>query len=332
MIISGGFLSRKYGSAPRGPKRRAGKARRREHSGKGRLTLAAVGALCAATAMARGLAGQAPPNIAQARLAYQATVSEAEAARLSLEARDGQWTEVMDSLAAIRARGDDARLTQWFARAETLAGARSTAAERFEERTGAAQAAGGLLAAVLDQEIERLVAASDTASAGSFRDINAIVGDLEIERDQLVRESTVTVQVVALSSITIDPIDGPDDIIAKAELLEHRARQANENILDIDDQLGTLRERERFNRSRRDNLSELGRFDDNRLPVGPAGRGPDPVPVVGVAPGDSSAARRPRPIEDQIRGLERLRSDLESFRDQLSARAVSFRNVAGEDA
>ena len=238
----------------------------------------------------------------------------------------------MDSIAAARIRGDEEGRTQWFARAEALADARSTAAERYEGLVGAAQTAGGRYATALDQEIGRLVVAADTASALTFRDINAIVGDLGVERDQLVRESTVTVQAVALSSITIDPIDGPDDILAKAELLEHRARQANVNILDIDEQLGTLRERERFNRSRRDNLSELGRFDDNRLPVGPAGRGPEPDPVIGVTPGDSTAIGRPRTVEDQIRGLEGLRRDLVGFRDQLMARAGSFRNVAGEDA
>ena len=297
-----------------------------------RTALTTVGVLCAALTLPGGLFGQTPPSLSQVRLDYQSSVSEAEAARFAFEARDGQWAEVMDSIAAARARGDEARRTQWFARAEALAGARSTAAERYEERTRAAQGAGALLAAVLDREIERFVVASDTASALTFRDLNAIVGDLEVERDQLVRESTITVQAVALSSITIDPIDGPEDILAKAELLEHRARQANDNITDIDVQLGTLRERERFNRSRRDNLSELGRFDDNRLPVGPAGRGPGPDPVVGVSQGDSTSIQRSRTLEDQIRGLENLRTNLANFRDQLTARAVSFRNVAGEDA
>ncbi len=298
----------------------------------GTSTLATVGVLCAAMIVPGGLSGQTPATLSQVRLDYQAAVSEAEAARFAFEARDGQWTQVMDSIAATRARRDEEGRTQWFARAEALADARSTAAERYEDRIGAAQSAGGRLAAVLDQEIERLVAAADTASALTYRDINAIVGDLGLERDQLVRESTVSVQAVALSSITIDPIDGPDDILAKAELLEHRARQANANILDIDEQLGTLRERERFNRSRRDNLSELGRFDDNRLPVGPAGRAPVPDPVIGVISGDSTAIQRPRTVEEQIRGLEGLRSDLVGFRDQLMARAGSFRNVAGEDA
>ncbi len=296
------------------------------------LTFAALAVLCACAMLPAGLSGQTPPNLSQIRLDYQSAVSEAEAARFALEARDGQWTEVMDSIAAARTGGDEAGRTRWFVRAEALADARSTAAERYEERVQAAQDAGGLLAAVLDQEIERLVVAADTASAVTYRGINAIVGDLEVERDQLVREGTMVVQAVALSSITIDPIDGPDDILAKAELLEHRARQANDNIADIDEQLRTLGERERFNRSRRDNLSELGRFDDNRLPVGPAGRSPDPAPVVGVTTGDSTATQRPRTLEDQIRGLERLRGDLVGFRDQLTARATSFRNVAGEDA
>ena len=295
------------------------------------LTLAAVVALCTAFSAAGSLEGQSAPNLIQVRLDYQSTVSEAEAAGFAFEARDGQWTEIMDSIAAARIRGDDEGRTQWFARAEALAGARSTARERFEERTRAAQSAGGRLAAVLDREIERLVAAADTASPLAFRDINAVVGDLELERDQLVRESTVTVQAVALAAITIDPIDGPEDILAKAELLEHRARQANDNISDIDEQLVTLRERERFNRSRRDNLSELGRFDDNRLPVGPPGRGPGTDPLVGVAPGDSTTVQRPRPLEDQIRGLENLRAGLMRDRDQLRIRASRFREVAGED-
>ena len=293
---------------------------------------AAAGVLWITLLLPGALWGQVPPNLSQVRLAYQSTVSEAEAARFALEARDGQWTEVMDSIAAARARGDDEGRTQWFVRAETLADARSTAAERYEERIQAAQSAGGRLAAVLDREIERLVVAADTASPLTFRDLNAIVGDLEVERDQLVRESTLVLQAVALASITIDPIDGPEDILAKAELLEHRARQANENIADIDERLRTLGERERFNRSRRDNLSELGRFDDNRLPVGPAGRSPGPDPVLGVSPGDSTATQQPRLLGDQIRGLERLRADLVSFRDQLTVRAVSFRSVAGADA
>ena len=306
---------------------------RTEHRGPwDRLTLTTVVALCAAITAPGTLSGQTPPNLSQVRLDYQSAVSEAEAARFAFEARDGQWTEVMDSIAAARAREDEAGRTQWFARAEALAGARSTAAERYEERTRTAQGAGGRLAAVLDQEIERLVAAADTASPLTFRNLNAFVGDLELERDQLVIESTVTVQAVALSSITIDPIDGLEDILAKAELLEHRARQTDDNIADIDEQLSTLRERERFNRSRRDNLSELGRFDDNRLPVGSPGRGPETDPVVGVAPGDSTTVQRLRTPEDQIRELQSLRADLVSFRDQLRARAVSFRDVAGVDA
>ena len=174
---------------------------------------AAAGVLWITLLLPGALWGQVPPNLSQVRLAYQSTVSEAEAARFALEARDGQWTEVMDSIAAARARGDDEGRTQWFVRAETLADARSTAAERYEERIQAAQSAGGRLAAVLDREIERLVVAADTASPLTFRDLNAIVGDLEVERDQLVRESTLVLQAVALASITIDPIDGPEDIL-----------------------------------------------------------------------------------------------------------------------
>ncbi len=298
----------------------------------GSSQLRAVVVLSAVTAAGGSLAAQTPANLTQLRLDYQAAEHEAEAAELAFEARDGRWAEVMDSITASRARGDDEVRARWFAQAEALAGARSAARERFEERARIAQDTGALLAALLDQEIERLVAAADTASPLGFRNINAIVGDLEIEWDRLVRESTSTVQAVALSSISIDPIDGPDDILAKAELLEYRGQQADENIRDLDDQLGTLRERERFNRSRRDNLSELGRFDDNRLPVGPAGRGPDPDPVVSVAPSDSTVVEWPRTLEDQIQGLERLRQDLVSFRDQLRARAVSFRSVAGVDA
>ena len=293
--------------------------------------LRAAVALLTMTIAGGSLAAQAPVNLTQARLAYQAAELEAEAARLAFEARDHQWTEVMDSITASRDRGDDEMRATWFAQAETLAGARSAARERLEEQSRLVRDRGGRFATLLDQEIERLVQAADTASALSFRNINAIVGDLEVERDQLVRESTANVQDVALASISIDPIDGPDDILAKAELLEYRAQQADENILDIDNQLGTLRQRERFDRSRRDNLSELGRFDDNRLPVGPAGRGPDPDPVVSVAPADSVAVDWPRTLEDQIEGLERLRRDLVSFRDQLRARATSWRSVAGAD-
>lgn len=274
-------------------------------------------------------AAVAQANIQQVRLDHRAALSAADAAGFAFEAQDRRWTEAMDSIKAARARGDEDGLARAWARAEALQADRGSAIDRYEKMTREAQEAGVLLATVLDSEINRLVVAADTAGAATFQSISALVLDLEFERDRLERESTTAVQAVALASITIDPPDGPEDIIAKAQLLERRADQAEDLISLIDEELRTLRNRERLERSRRDNRSARERFDDTRLPTGTSSRSNMAEAREGVAASDSTAVQRPRTVEERIRGLENLRAGYVRDRDQLRARAASFRTVAG---
>lgn len=301
--------------------------RKRTDRSPGGFSLAAVvffGAMLVAPA-----AAAAQANIQQVRLDHRAALSAAEAAGFAFEAQDRRWTEALDSIASAGARGDEDARDRARARAEALQAERRAAIDRYEQTTRKAQEEAAVLATVLDREINRLVAAADTASAGTFENISAIVLDLEFERDQLERESTTTVQAVALAQITIDPPDGPEDIIAKAQLLESRADKADDIIAGVDDELVALRNRARLQRARRDNQSARERFDDTRLPTGTSRRNSGTEAREGVAASDSTAVQGRRTVEDRIRGLESLRAELLSWRDQLRARAVSFRTVAG---
>ena len=271
------------------------------------------------------LHGQASPMVVQLRLEYREALSTLEAAVAAFEVVDSRFNQALDELTVAKESGDENRLDRAYAAAQAAAPPIRVAMARVRERNEAAEEARARLGEGLEDELDRLYAGEDTVPIEVLADLRITIVDMENELDE-VRGSLVgfSVQPAIRAQLTIDPTDGPSDILNKADLLERRAARLTTNISEIDDRLEELRKRQRLQRARNTALAGVRLFDDSRVPVGPPGQAGAQTPPGGVgAPAQT--------IEEQIRGLEQFREPLVTLRDQILDRADQFRVLAGAE-
>jgi hypothetical protein len=270
-------------------------------------------------------------DLNQLRREFELARSGIELAVRELNVYEGRWEEAYDSIQTAKRRQDDGALEMAYARAHGLSDDRSLAKQAEDSAASALDEARRRLEDGINREIRVLELAMDTATVSHQEEIDLLIEGLERELVDLQRGEEFRIQTAAIALITIDPIDLPEDIIAKAELLERRARQAQETIDDLDERLVELNDRLRRERRRRDSRRSIERFDDNRIPVGdPAQAASEHSGDPGVASGDSTVVQRPVTIEEQIRALETLRFQFVRDRDEFLGRARSFRARARE--
>ncbi|RMH19680.1 MAG: hypothetical protein D6701_04690 [Gemmatimonadetes bacterium] len=294
----------------------------------------ALGALLlAAAAAAVPLGAQSgPPDLDRLRLEYQAAVSALRAAQDALALTDRDWQAWIDSVDVARSAGDDGRYARAQARVQEISPSRASAIDRVERLADAVREARDRLRAGLASRLARLYVEADSASPARFRELQAQVRDLENQVAELDREDDLTQRSVTLAHIAIDPIDGPEDILAKAEILDRRARQLEIELEDVDRRLTDLEGRARFRRIHRDALANTDRFGDGAVPIGSQTRRTrDADGEAGIVPGDSARAGQPLTLEEQIARLRAYRAQLEQAHDELLGRAREFRRVAGPE-
>jgi len=114
--------------------------------------------------------------------------------------------------------------------------------------------------------------------------------------------------------------------------LEYRADQHEARLEDVDDRLEVFRQDLQRNRRVSDFLSGLDRFGDTRLPVGSPGTQTNPPPdPEQLPPGADSLSVEVRPLtlDERIRSLEALRTELEERIEVIRDKAARFRARAG---
>lgn len=120
--------------------------------------------------------------------------------------------------------------------------------------------------------------------------------------------------------INIAPGDTPDDIRAKADLLERQAARHDGLLVDIQAQIELHERRLRHARMAQDFGADLSRFDDLRVPVGT----PD------AASEQSEGLTGPEELSQRLEELNRSREFLIERRDVALARAEEFRQRIGD--
>ncbi len=299
-----------------------------------RMLLAVLLVVGLGSARAEAAHAQTPAGLVQLRGEYQGALSTLEAALAAYSVAESRFHQALDSVTAARESGDEGR----HERALTVAQAQAQPVRGREDRvrrtTERVEEAREHLVDGLEAELERLYGVEDTTSLAELAGLRATIADMENELDE-VRPSLAgfEVQPAILVQLRIDPTDGPNDILNKADLLERRAARHAAQIRDVEDRLTELGRRLRLQRIRRTNIAGLNRFDDASVPVGSAGQtGTQSRGGEAIAPTDSTGVLlRPQTIEEEIRSLEQLRDDLVALRERILDQAASFRARAGGD-
>jgi hypothetical protein len=290
----------------------------------GARLLLAVAMAVATLGSARPAAGQSTEEVlVQRRLEYQAAKDAYEAARSAFSVVERQFSAALEQVGRARRAGDDAALEDAYALAQDRSAPYSSQEERVNEARQRVAEARRALIDVITVRLGELFDRMDQATSAQERnELDALWRDLRNEQEELEDEQGggLTLTPVVLPEITFDPRDGPEELEAKAQLLDRRAAVADTIIADVDDRIDALNERLRIERQRRDFLANADRFDDTRVPVvSSEGAGERP------AAADSTVANRPVTLEERLQALQGYREQLVSYRDQLLIRARQFR-------
>ena len=263
-------------------------------------------------------------EMGQARASHQAALA-------AFNVLDRQFSQALDEVRAARRSGDNARLERAYALAQDRSVPHRAQEARLTEAAAALVRARLALIDALAGRMEELVRNMDAVGSGEQRArLNVLFMDHQRELQGLESEAADTFRIdpVVLPEIAFDPRDGPDELSAKAELLERRAADADSVIVDTDRRIQDLNRRVRIERQGRDFLAGAERFDDTRVPVVAA----RPTPGQRPASDSTVAGARPQTLEERIEALTQYRVQMEAYRDELRVRARQFRLRVGSVA
>ena len=269
--------------------------------------------------------------VVQRRLELRAARAAHQAALDAFNVLDRQFIQALDEVRASRRSGDNARMDRAAALAQDRSVPRGAQEVRLRDAVAALVRARQGLVDILTVRMEELVRTMDaTGSAEQRGRLNVLFADhqRELEGLEAEAEDTFRLNPVALPEIVFDPRDGPDELRAKAELLERRAADADSVLVDTERRIQELNRRLRIERQGRDFLAGAERFDDTRVPVVTGRPGGERTPV-----SDSTVSgARPQTLEERIQALTEYRRQMESYRDELRVRAQQFRLRVGSVA
>jgi hypothetical protein len=272
-------------------------------------------------ALAAGLCAVLP-SAATSQDVEQSEYRAAESAyNAALSARDLErdlLDDALDEVTEARQSGDQARYER------ALAIYQDQARELEQSDRELVDAAGRLdqvrrsyLLSVLD-ELDELYEELPQAPDARGRDlIGRRINILLADANQL--ERPIEIDDDPFPAINIEPGDTPDEIRAKADLLERYARRHDLLLLDIDAQIDLLEQRQRHARMVRDFGADLSRFGDLRVPMGrPDATSDNAEDLIG---GEE--------LSQRLEELQQSREFVIERRDIARARAEEFRQRIG---
>ena len=275
---------------------------------------------------------QETSNILVLEPEYRQAQGEHLAAYNALVAIEGRLNQTFEDLDRARDAGDDAGVERAYNLVLQLSGEQRELTLRLNEKAGELRAARALLIRAYRQRVEELITqVSATQDRAERESLAAILEDANNRRLELLGEEEPETVLEPMRDITIGPTDTPRDILRKAGTLDYRAQQYEARLEGLDLRLEELRQDLRSSRRVSDFLSDMERFGDTRLPVGPPGTQTTPPPDPGQLPpaADSLGVEtRPMTLDEMIRSLEMVRGELAERIQLIRDRADRFRVLA----
>lgn len=296
--------------------------------------------LLMALSLALFLAGQFSGASAQEELTlpelegqYRAAVLGYEEAFEVLEVVTSQYDRARQNFANAIAADDEAAMNRAYAENLRIAGRRRQAQRRVEDKVEELREARGQLLDATAQFLEELLAQADTASDPvDQRALATFVTDTGNRITELRSLEDPPVTLDPVPDITAEPRDGPEDLRAKATILEVTASQYEEQYAYYGRQLEGLRRDQSLLRRSGDFLADFTRFDDPAVPVGPPGARTVPPPgQLQPPPGADSLGVEGGflTLEERIQALEVLQEEIIQGIQTIRVRAQTLRRLAG---
>ncbi|HSG07276.1 MAG TPA: hypothetical protein VLA36_02895 [Longimicrobiales bacterium] len=286
---------------------------------------ALVSVLCALCGIPLPASAQtAEQLVVERRLELVAARAAFEAARGAFNVVERQFSAALEEVARARRQGSDDALERAYAQAQDRSVPYRDRETRLGEAREALVRARQAVIEIIEIRLEQLVEEMDAARSAQQRErLDILWRDLATELQQLEAEAgdTFRLEPVVLPEVASDPRDTPEDIQAKAAILERQAVVADTLIQEKEREIQALTARLRNQRQRRDFVAGTDRFDDTRVPV-----------VAGAPTGERTPSsdstvvgQRPITLEERIQMLQDYVEQLASYRDQLLIRAQVFR-------
>ncbi|MEX2530248.1 MAG: hypothetical protein WD960_05690 [Gemmatimonadota bacterium] len=282
--------------------------------------------LIPATATAQLPIGEAEALYRQALEAYEEVFEAHQEARQiheilldrQIEAqRSGDEEQIIEALARVHYQG-------W----EIVRLDRQLQAAAEELRAGASE-----LRRTLNAREQRLLDQFERVALPGERDrilreiANLRIRYLEVEEQvgsELVTEARM------LPELAVAPRDGPQELLAKASLMENFARQYDALLVSIDREITTRERQLQQERGREDFMAGISRFGDDEL-VGGSGALPRPQ-VTGTGAGDVPIEfpdLEELTLEEHVAWLRGYRDLIAGWRDEALGQAQRFQQLAG---
>jgi hypothetical protein len=264
---------------------------------------------------------------------YRGAMAGYEEAFEVLEVLESQFDRASQDLAGAIAAGDEETMNEAYAETQRIGPQRRQAQRRVEEKAEELRRVRLRLLDATARYLEDLLAEAATEpDSAAQRTLATFIADTRNRISELRSLEDPQVTLEPEPEINPEPRDGPDEYRAKANILEVRLGQYQEQYVFNQEQLDGLRRDQRLLRRSGDFLADFARFDDPTLPVGLPGSRSVPNPgQISPPPGaDTTRAEgRPLTLEERIQALELLQEEIARRIDNIRIRAATLRRLAG---
>lgn len=263
---------------------------------------------------------------------YRAVLAEYEGAFELLEVLESQFDGASQALTDALAAEDEAGMNAAYAETQRIASLRRQQQRRVEEKADELREARRRLLDGTAEYLEELLAQADTASNPVMQgNLAVFVADTRNRITELRNLEDPQVTLEPEPEINYEPRDGPADLRNKANVLEVRATQYEEQFAFNERQLEGLRRDQSLLRRSEDFLADRARFDNLTVPVGPPTSRTVPVPGQAQPPGADSLGTGGGllTLDQRIQALEVLQQEITERIQTIRVRAETLRRLAG---
>ncbi len=279
-----------------------------------------------------GLVAQELADSVSARTTtYQEALTTWRAAVTARQAAADRLGESVEDIDRARRLGDDDTLTEALRRAQSLARENERLDARVAEVEARLDVARQGLIEALDArlaQLERML--QEATDPVEQRRLDAFVDDLQNQYAELAQDATSEMAALPdfYPALRLDPRDGPSEWEIKAQLLERKARTAEEQIEEARGEVSRLERRLQLQRLQQDSRANRDRFGDALPPVGNRLE----QSAEAIVADTTGVPLDQLPFDQQIAIWELYIAQLEALRDQVTAQAQEFRRRLGRRA
>lgn len=272
--------------------------------------------------------GQEALTIPELEGLYRSALAGYEEAFEVLEVLTSQSDRAYQEFTAAQAAGDEQAINRAYERTLVLGPELRLAEERVEEKAQELRDARDRLLGGHAAHLEELLAEETAATnPDSIRELGVFIRDTSRRMQELRDLEDPPVTLPPLAPIDAEPRDGPEQLRAKAGLLERTATQYESMFAYNQERLVAYRRDEALLRRAEDALADNTRFGDQVLPVRtPARPGQAETPIVADTTGVGGV---PLTLEERIEALEAVQGAITERIQIIRVRAQNLRRLAG---